>query len=557
MNTINEIEYSQLGTIYKNGIPYFQSLDDWLKFRKFLVAKSIKRNPDHFDINLAAYTPGETLNLLSKKEIIQWFTYLDSIQIPDEAEAVILVPCAASKPWFNHKNVNKSLLYKAYNHIIEDVKQGEFKNIYFLTISEPLGIIPQDRWFDFPKYDNPGLFKDDFLRTGLVKTDWEKIWLKSKHLLPFDNEAYEQCIYKLSCIIERTLSKIKVPIISFVDAKEHTTHGHMLDTVEKINPDIIIKRFLKKGQARTSPYEYIKDNINEQFCKNNKNMNDKELYEEIVNRMLPTPRTTSMIHMINIVFKNTFVEIENAFNDTGVDQIFKTDSLTANAYKYFRDHQHLYIDDNLISSNKIDEILNKSSDEAIEYLEKQKYCDKEYQMLLNQAVYRTKIPLISYFLDKGVLPNTAFFIHSLLNEEKYLPSLIEIESKGLDLLSLSSGNLLHTSILNNNILGTDFLLKNAHIDMYIIRSTIKKYIYQEYEEKSKFQETKNKFQEISENMIPMIQLLFDKLSKQSISNIINNCLTEEMKDFLKEQELVNSLENKLPLKGNKGIKKKL
>lgn len=262
MSIINEFEFSQLGTVKENGFPYIKNIDDWLKFRKLLVDKSKKRNPDHFNESLSAYTPGETLNLLNKKEIIQWFKSLESIIIPDDVEAIILVPCAASKPWFNHKNVNKSLLYKSYNKIIKDIEEGNFRKIYFLTISEPLGIVPQDKWNDFPKYDNPGLFKDDFLRTGLVKTDWNKTFLESKHVLPFDDKAYQECIEILAKIIEKTLSKINIPIISFVDAKEHTTHGNMLDVVQKMNSEINISRHLKKEQARTTPYDYIKNTIN-------------------------------------------------------------------------------------------------------------------------------------------------------------------------------------------------------------------------------------------------------------------------------------------------------
>lgn len=257
MASINEFELAQLGTVKDNGFPYLKSLNEWLEFRKILVAKSKKRNPDHFDENLAAYTPGETLKLLNHKEIVNWFKFLESFSIPDNTEAIVLVPCAASKPWFNHKNVNKSVLYKSYNQIINDVEQNKFNKVYFLTVSEPLGIVPQSNWHDFPKYDNPGLFKDDFLRTGLVKTDWEKTFVGSKHVLPFDDTAYNECIERLAKEIEKTLSKINVPIISFVDAKEHTTHGHMLDMVEKINPEITIQRHMKKELARTSPYEYM------------------------------------------------------------------------------------------------------------------------------------------------------------------------------------------------------------------------------------------------------------------------------------------------------------
>lgn len=268
MNTINQTEFEQLGKVKNNGFEYIKNLTDWLEFRKFLIAKSKKRNPDHFDENLAAYTPGETLNLLKHQEIQDWFKSLESIHIPHGIEAVVLVPCAASKPWFNHKNVNKSKLYQSYNQILNDINAGSFKKIYFLTISEPLGIVPQDRWHDFPKYDNPGLFKDDFLRTGLVKTDWEKTFLKQRYVLPFDNEAYEQCITILAQVIEKTLSKVSVPIISFVDAKEHTTHGHMLNMVQIFNPDIVISRHMKKEQARMAPYDYIKKTIDHELEQN-------------------------------------------------------------------------------------------------------------------------------------------------------------------------------------------------------------------------------------------------------------------------------------------------
>lgn len=259
MTKLNNIEKNQLGQL-KGNFPYIKNLTDWNLFRDFLVQKSKKRNPDHFDENLSAYTPGETLELLQKKEIQDWFKTLQDFNLPENIEGIILVPCAASKPWKDHKNVNKSKLYKAYNQIIEEVKNKEFPNVYFLTISEPLGIVPQELWKSFPKYDNPGLFKDDFLRTGLVKTDWNKTFLKEKHALPFDEEAYIQCIEYLSIVIQKFLqTKCKnIPIISFVDAKEHTTHGDMLDHVSL---DIKITRFMKKEQARSSPYDHLKENI--------------------------------------------------------------------------------------------------------------------------------------------------------------------------------------------------------------------------------------------------------------------------------------------------------
>ncbi len=260
MNIICETEFEQLGTLHKNGYPYIKNIDDWLHLRKILLDKSAKRNPDHFDESLAAYTPGETLCLLQNPVIQDWFKKIENFQIPQDIEAVILVPCAASKPWIHHKNVQKSLLYKAYNKIIDDVSKKNMPNVYFLTISEPLGIVPQDHWHDFPKYDNPGLFQDDFLRTGFVKTDWLKTPFQTKHMLPFDTFSYQACIEQLSTVIAKVLLPIDKPIISFVDAHEHTTHGHMLNMVQDKN-NIMIERHFKKGQARTSPYDFIKETI--------------------------------------------------------------------------------------------------------------------------------------------------------------------------------------------------------------------------------------------------------------------------------------------------------
>lgn len=258
---LSKTELAQIGTTASNGYPYIPDLKSWQEFRQFLVNKSKKRNNDHFDENLAAYTPGETLKLLDKKEIQDWFTSVKKFKVSNDYKAIILVPCAASKPWVDHKNVNKSKLYKAYNQIINEINSGDFPKVYFMTVSEPLGLVPQSKWKNFPKYDNPGLFKDDFLRTGLIKTDWDKTFLKSKHLLPFDDKAYLQCIEKLSGVIGHTLSKQNLPIISFVDAKEHTTHGHMLDMALEKFSDLQITRHHKKNKARSNPVDYIKETI--------------------------------------------------------------------------------------------------------------------------------------------------------------------------------------------------------------------------------------------------------------------------------------------------------
>ena len=130
---------------------------------------------------------------------------------------------------------------------MKDVKNKVFPNVYLMTVSEPLGLVPQEMWAKFPKYDNPGLFKDDFLRTGMVKTDWNDTVYGKRHLLSFDDEAYLKCIQKLADVIGIVLSQQNTPIISFVDAKTKTTHGHMLDLATE-NYGLNIARYDKKSR---------------------------------------------------------------------------------------------------------------------------------------------------------------------------------------------------------------------------------------------------------------------------------------------------------------------
>lgn len=279
-------------------------------------------------------------------------------------------------------------------------------------------------------------------------------------------------------------------------------------------------------------------------------MDDKDFYEEVVNRFTPPIKTTTMKHMINIVYQNTLIPIADMFPDKGLDDILKNDQATYNAYKFIRDNQNLYVNSELINNGKIDEILYKSEDKVIEHLKEKKYCYKENQMILNNVIYRIKPKIIKYLLEQDILPNlnTTFFLYSLLLNAKSLNLVKMIEKKGVNLLSISSGKLLNTAILNNNIEGTQYLIKNAPLDMYIVKESLKKYIEQEYEENSKFKATKDKFQEISENMIPIINILLNNLSKESISNIIHNCTTQEMKEFLSTQSLFINLENSIALK---------
>lgn len=262
MIKLSKTENEQLGTESPKSKFNFIDKDDWIKFRKLLVQKSKKRNPNYFDENLRAYTPGETLNLLKEKEINEWFFKMRKFKIPKKYKNIVLVSCARTKPWTENFS-KKSKLYSAYNKIIKDVKEGKIEPVYFVTISEPLGVVPQELWDNFPKYDNPGLFKDDVMRTGLMTKDWEKTFLGRKYKLPFDDKRYKQCINFLGKEINKFLENHKDRnIISFVEDKNmKTTHSDMIDIVDENN--INIKRFYKRRKRRETPYDYMIDTFKE------------------------------------------------------------------------------------------------------------------------------------------------------------------------------------------------------------------------------------------------------------------------------------------------------
>jgi hypothetical protein len=244
---LSPLEKAQLGT--KNFLPY----SDWPRFRKFLTMKSLASNPNT-DPELCAYTPGETLNLLTKNEIIKkWHNDIITHKVPDIYDTIVLVPCAKTKPWNNACRG----IYKSYNKL-----KNSHGNLYFVTISEPLGIVPMDMWDSFPQYDNPGLFSDPVQRSGLFTSDWKKLFgVQSRLQTPFDPQAQKICLELLGKVIKKFLStNSDKNIVSFVeDFKGKGTHSQMLDVADKVPSD---KRFFKREKEREEPYEYIKKTLN-------------------------------------------------------------------------------------------------------------------------------------------------------------------------------------------------------------------------------------------------------------------------------------------------------
>lgn len=266
---VSEFEMSQMGQP-KGKYPYV-SKDEYEKLRPHLVAKSQNRatkNKVDFDPSMTAYTPGETLQLLKHPKVQSWFNKMRNFKIPENYGTVILVPCAATKPWgFSCK----SDFYKGYNKIRQQVINGEIEPVYFVSISEPLGVVPEEFWGDdpsklFPQYDNPGLFKDTVLQTGMLTKDWSKSPIGKKREMPFDDLAANQAIEILGTEIGNFIKNNKQHrFVSFVENPDKTssTHSRMLNIAERV-AGIPIARNLKKpkvGREKNTIEKHIKKTI--------------------------------------------------------------------------------------------------------------------------------------------------------------------------------------------------------------------------------------------------------------------------------------------------------
>jgi len=246
---LSDVEIGQLGT------SNFVTKEQWPYVRKYMLLRSLESNPETVP-SLTAYTPAETWNLFNNPTIKQWHSSIVNHVVPEKYDTVVFVPCAKTKPW---ENACRGI-YKSYNEL-----RKEYGNLYFVTISEPLAIVPSDMWGEFPQYDNPGLFSDPVQRSGLMTADWKKLFgVESRLQTPFDSELQKKCIELLGNIIKQFIinNKQKNPnlkMISFVeDFKGKGTHSQMLDIANQIDKTL---RFYKREGPRKEPYEYIKTKI--------------------------------------------------------------------------------------------------------------------------------------------------------------------------------------------------------------------------------------------------------------------------------------------------------
>lgn len=237
---LSELEQSQLGLPATKTQRYI-SEQDWPLLRQDIVKRRQGISSDKFplDPELTAYTPGETLGLLEHPVVKEWHDKMLKYKIPEIYKTIILVPCAVTKPW-GAQHCQKSTYYKAYHAVKKDADDGIIPGpLFFVTLSEPLGVVPEDMWDNFPIYDNPGLFKNTPQRSGLLNEDWAASQFKEPHKMPFDPKAKDIALNKLSDVIASFISNNKADgrrFISFVDYRAGSgkaTHSAMLDKAQE------------------------------------------------------------------------------------------------------------------------------------------------------------------------------------------------------------------------------------------------------------------------------------------------------------------------------------
>ena len=398
---LSEVELSQLGT------DNFISRELWPVFREFLLNRSLASNSG-LDPELTAYTPGETLKLLSHPTISKWHNEVINYKIPPEYKICAFVPCAKTKPWLN---ANKGI-YKSYNKIINDGKYP----VYFVTISEPLGVVPFSLWNDFPQYDNPGLFKDNVMRTGgLFTRDWLRLFGTKQQKVPFDTDAYNECIGILSGIISKFISNNShVKFLSFVEdpgipisAKNVGTHSDMLNRSGLVNPQ---HRYAKREKARAEPYDYVDNVLSTHHGDREEDMKLRELIEP----RKPTQTKSSVVSKFGVQGATTKIPQRRFITKLGNDikvQFKPNGEQSVDVTFYVNDS----LDDNAVKGGKDNEILPGVLFIILQYLKKSKVNFCSFEAVTGSGDYKTKYNLPKERIINEVRAAAEQFISKLEN----------------------------------------------------------------------------------------------------------------------------------------------
>lgn len=158
---------------------------------------------------MTAYTPGDTLGLPDRPEVAAWRTALGGMGVPRGTRLVVLMPCAKTKPWADAPR----RLYRAYNRIRADRPAG----VFFATVSEPLGIVPETRWADFPAYDNPGLSSCTVMPSGRFTQDGPAAMGRIRRRIPYDPTARAEALARLGETVGAWIRAQGHPVLAFVD----------------------------------------------------------------------------------------------------------------------------------------------------------------------------------------------------------------------------------------------------------------------------------------------------------------------------------------------------
>lgn len=136
---------------------------------------ALKINPD-LNPKLFLPDPRDVLRILDESPVKDWLKFIAEEHVPPVKDShLIFVPCAAKKPYDPPRNI-------LHKKLIELEKKA--KNIYFVTVSEPLALEPREYWnfkwrehnliYDapfFPWIEKYG-YKWDW---ELANTVWEKL----------------------------------------------------------------------------------------------------------------------------------------------------------------------------------------------------------------------------------------------------------------------------------------------------------------------------------------------------------------------------------------------
>lgn len=273
---LSATEQAQLGQPVGGRSKFrYVPLEHWGAVRDYMLAASRKAavkngTAEELPARMTAYTPGETLALLDEPEVRAWHRTVRRHELPltdargRPIERLVFVPCAKTKPW----DTATRGLYGAYNAVRARVASGELPATTFVTISEPLGIVPEADWGRFPQYDNPGLFRDEYMRCGGIMTaDWPRVTpAKEKFIVPFDPAAYTTAVDRLADVIADFLATNapRFPHAQWISVVgdlhgELSTHTDMLTrALARCGAQApAIAAHPKKAAARRAPEEHI------------------------------------------------------------------------------------------------------------------------------------------------------------------------------------------------------------------------------------------------------------------------------------------------------------